>query len=207
MASNPDETLSKRGMTDEAVDLTLPTRPEGFDADAFLRGVRATRRGVRIYHRADLIVVMDELADKIDALPDGPEVDALIDELEERRAVFREASAWYVVEGRSGEWVTHFRKTFAKDHKLDPGPWSRDAATDAELAARAAIITAQLHEQLTEDVSIETLEALYVANQAEFFRLTVVMNESNTERAAGSAAVTRDFSRRRSTGHRTDRRS
>ena len=197
---NPDQTMSRRGMPADAKqrDLTPEVTPETFDLDAFLQGVRPTRRGVRIFERADLIEPLERLADEIERMPDGPECDAKIDEFEVAAATFRRSSKWYAVQGHSREWETDFREKYAAKHRLDPGTWGERTTSPDEMRARSIIITAQLAEQIIGDVSTRTLDELGERNPGELAKLLVLMEAANSELAESAKVLTLDFSRRRS---------
>lgn len=209
MTENPDQTMSRRGMPGdvEQRDLTPEVTPEDFDHDAFLAGVRPTRRGIRIFERADLIEPLERLADEIEHMPDGPECDAKIDEFEATAEEFRRASKWYAVQGHSREWEKDFREKYAAKHKLDPGTWGERTTSPDEARARSIIITAQLAEQIIGDVSMETLDELGERNAGELAKMLVLMESANTEVAEGAKVLTLDFSRRRSGKRDPGRRS
>jgi hypothetical protein len=212
MPENPDETLSSRGapVPDEVRDESPDLEPKDFDADAFLRGVRPTVRSVRIYDQAQLIGPMEELADDIDLAPDGPETDAMIDELEVLRKRFFRGTQYYI-EGRSSEWVKRFRADAARRLGADVGDWdgTTDPTDDAQRAARVGVLIEQLAAQIVKpgQVSPDTLTDLADTNEPEFAKLLACLSFANSQGAAASSVLTRDFSARRSTKRPGPRRS
>lgn len=181
--------MDERALSD-FIDTTpaLP-EPQDFDLAAFIGGVRPTRRSVRIHARADLIGRLEQIADRIDALPDGAEVDALIDEAERMQAEFA-AGVWFTIEKRSSEWVKHFRDDTAKTYGLDPE--SEDG--------RVSLLLHQLAAQIItpSGVTYDHLRAMFDTNEGELNKLIVALTMANEQIAEAAKVVTLDFSRRRS---------
>lgn len=167
----------------------LPT-PADFDVDSWLAGVRRPRRAVVLYQRADLLARMDEIVAQIEALPDGDEVDALIDEYEELRDEFKQGRT-FVVEGRSQEWVAEFRKRRLAAMGVRKGEGDRDQK-------RAALLD-QLAEQIvTPHVTAEQLDRLEDVANGELMKLVVAMEFANQQVAESAGVLKLDFSSRRS---------
>lgn len=187
--TNPDMPLGS--ITDASTAVTA----ESFDVDEWLAGVRPTRRAVTLYARADLLARMDEIAYRVERMPDGDEVDALVDEFEELRAEFL-AGRTFVVEGRSAEW----RDEFKRDAKERLGVRKGDGTTDQ----KRAILLAMLAEQIVSPVvTAEQLERLNDVNAGELSKLLVAQTFANEQVAEASKVVTLDFSSRRSAASRT----
>ena len=161
---------------------------EDFDVADWLSGVRPTRRAVRLYPRGDLVAGMEDLAQRIEQLPDGPEVDALIDEAEALRAEFYASGRLFVVEARSPEWGTELEKQCKADG-LDAQEtlWRR-------LAAQTVIPT----------ISAEQVATLYETAPGEAAKLINAVNLANAQ-VAETGVAQRDFSQRRSGNRRTSK--
>lgn len=175
----------------EIVDSTPDVgEPEGFDLGAFIAGVRPTRRSVKLYGRADLVGVLEQLAERIDALPDGPEVDGLIAEAERAQAAFLASGVWFTVEKRSSEWVERFRTDTA----------ARLGVSAETPEGRIALLLHQLAAQIVAPagVTYAHLRALMDTNEGELNKLVVALTAANEQLADRARAVTLDFSQRRS---------
>ncbi len=190
---------------DTSVDASVATNPEDFDFPAWLEGVRPTRRGVRLYSRADVIARLEQVADEIDAAPEGAAVNALIDEAEALQDTWRAGVVWVVVEKRSTEWLDDFRERGAKrlGVTLDGDGECDDKAKAQRLMFEQ--IAAQIVEP--EGFTADHLERLYQANEGEVAKLMNVTRRVNSDLAESSSVVTRDFSQRRSTSPTTRRSS
>ena len=191
--TDDDSPLGGFAVTD--VTPALP-EPEDFDVDAWLAGVRPTRRAVVLYARADILARLDEIDARVRSLPDGDEVDALIDEFEALRAEYRDGRP-FVVEGRSPEWVEHFKRTALADLGVRKGDGTREQ--------RVEVMMAQLAEQIVspEGLTVEHLQALNERNAGELNKLVVAMTFANNQVAEAAEVLTLDFSSRRSgTGRR-----
>ena len=180
--------------------------PATFDLSAFIGGIRPTRRTVTLHMRADLVGEMDEIAQRIDGLPDGPEVDALLERFEEARQGFLAATTYWTVERRSSEWLTKRWADYARANSI-----TLDKNGDtSDRQARTLLLTDQLVGQLvgvkTESgqplpgtVTFDALRALAEANEGEFNKLLYAMSDANMAMAQAAKVLTRDFSPRSST--------
>lgn len=187
MTSQPSE----KSLADLTVDTSgqLPP-PADFNLQAFIRGVRPTRRSVRLYQQADVISQLEKLAEQIEQLPDGPEVDALIDQAQELQRIFHAGGVWFTVEKRSGEWVKAFRdRTSAAIGKTAD---SEDGAMHIQLHQLAAQIVEPA------GVTAEDLYQLYEANEGEVAKLLVALTMVNEQIAESAKVISLDFSQRRS---------
>lgn len=92
-----------------------------FDFTAWVAGVKPTRRSVKIYGRADLIAVIDELGDALAvaveaakdpeaSLAERDDVARLEADLERAYADFTASGIRVVIEGRSEEWLESTKK-------------------------------------------------------------------------------------------------
>lgn len=188
---------------DTSVDVPVQTNPEDFDFPAWLEGVRPTRRGVRLYSRADIIARLEHIADEIDAAPEDANVNDLIDEAERLQATWRDGIVWVVIEKRSSEWLDAFREEGAK--RLGVTLNDKGEVGDKDKATRLMFeqIAAQIVEP--EGFTADHLERLYQANEGEVTKLLVTTRRVNNELAESAKVVTRDFSQRRSTSPTTRR--
>ena len=177
-----------------------------FDLDAFVGGMRPTRRTVKIHERADLIGVMDELANRIESAPEDANVDDLIDQFVAARESFTAGVTFWTVEKRSTEWISENRRGYAKDHGLTLD--EDDAAKDGKDGL--ALLLNQLAGQIVEvkdaqgatlerPVTYEVLRRMYDANEGEVNKLVTAMLNANTTVAQSATVLSRDFSQRYST--------
>lgn len=178
--------------TNDYPDFTEPLpEAEDFDVAEWLGGVRPTRRGVRLYARADVIARMEEIASLIEDLPEGDALDDLVEEFERLQRLFEASGRWFVVEGRSQEWVEDYRRVAKRDMGIKRDPSERQ---------KMQIILGQLAEQIAtpSGVTVEMLDRLNDSAPGELSKLIVAMTFAN-EQVAQSAGVLRlDFSSRRS---------
>lgn len=205
--SEEDVPLSVPAVPDSlARDTTQPLEVASFDLPGFLRGVRPTRRTVKLHERADLIGVLDELVNRIDALPDGDEADALIDQFETVRAEFQAGVTYWTVERRSSEWVEAQWEDCARRHgfKLVDGDTKnrkhRLVLLMDQLAAQIVEVKDESRAVSSEPVTVERLRALFDVNEGELNKLMFAMQDANTSMAQQAGVLTRDFSQRSSTG-------
>lgn len=170
-------------------DTSVQPTPENFDMDAWLQGVRPTRRSVKLYPKAHLIARMEELAVEIQDAPEDANVDDKIDEFDALKAQFNEG-VWFTVEKRTQEWVEKFRKDVRKRLNLKP-----DKEEDL-----AVVVSYQLVEQIIEPAGItfNQLRALRAANEGEFNKLVAAMTLCNEQLAEKASVLDADFSARRS---------
>jgi hypothetical protein len=120
-------------------DTTRPLDAATFSPFAFLDGFRPTRRTVKLHERADLIGDLDEIANRIDSLPEDADVDDLIAEFHRVRDVFQASVCFWTVERRSSEWVTERWATYAREHGIKLLFAQQDANTS--LAQSAKVLT------------------------------------------------------------------
>ena len=104
--------------TTASVDTTPEPKVEDFDVAGFLAGVRAYREAVLIYRGGDLIPRMRALAARIEATPEGTNVDGLIDDFEALRREYEDGGTWWEVQARSTDWIVDFRVRAAERNGL-----------------------------------------------------------------------------------------
>lgn len=164
-----------------------------FDMAGWLSGVRPVRKAVRVFlgDEVDALVELEKLADQIDRLPDGPEVDALID----RAEVLQEAARgqWVVVEAHSAERRKADEARLTDELGLD----LKSDETKTEHGAR--LVAAMAAEQIVEPkISGEQLHELSRVRWPEAWKIINAASEVNSEPVSESKLVSVDFSRRRS---------
>ena len=180
-------------LADVAVDVTPELTPEGFDVDAWIAGVRPTRRAVQLFARSDLIARLDELAARIGGADDDEAAGPLIDEFEGLRAEYL-SGVWWTVEGRSPEWVERFRTETKKALGLTGDPSGVDAIR---------LVSEQIAEQLVSPrASARQLVQLAETNAGEWRKLAVALELVNQRLGEKSDVLTLDFSSRRSASAR-----
>lgn len=185
--ATPDE----RSLADVPdVDSSPEVTPENFDLDGWLAGIRPTRRSVKLHAEGHLIARLEELAERIDAAPEGVDVDELIAEFERVRDQFN-TGVWFTVEKRSSEWSKRFRKDLSKRHNLKPDDNEGDniIATLHQLAEQIVTPTG---------ITYQHLRDMLDANEGELNKLILTMTNANTQLAESAGVLTRDFSERRS---------
>lgn len=186
--TNPDVPLGA------SVDVAPELTPETFDVTEWLAGVRPTRRAVTLYASGHVLARMDQIADRINRLPNGAEVDELVAEFEELKAQFLDGRT-FVIEGRSSEWRGEFTRV-AKERLGMKG--------DGTPEQRRTVMLEMLAEQMVSPVvTVEQLDRLGDANEGELSKLLVAQTFANEQLAEASAVVTLDFSSRRSGASRS----
>lgn len=179
--------------SDERALADVTQKAAEFDVKSWLTGVRPVRKAVRVFlgDEVDALVELEKLADQIDRLPDGPEVDALIDRAEALQEAAR--GQWVVVEAHSAE-----RRKADEDRLTDElGLDLKSEATKTEHGAR--LMAAMAAEQVVEPVmSADDLFALAQVRWPEAWKIINAVSEVNTETVSDSKLVSVDFSRRRS---------
>lgn len=196
MSENEDRPVS--GAPVETVrDETPEQTVEGLDFEALVRGIRPTRRGVRVFTRQDLVDRMDRLVNEIDRLPDGPECDAKIDEYEQAKAEFIEGT-WVTVEARSPEWVAKLRDTVATE--------LGDDASDEDRAEAVTLRMMEAQIVSPAGATVESLRAMAEVAPHEFAKIAAAIGFVNNQGAGKSDSLSVDFSARRS-GRRGTKRS
>lgn len=198
-----DESLGDKQDTTAALDeyiddeTTLPA-PEDYDFAAMVAGVRPTRARVRIRPASHLLARLEELAERIDALPADEDVpDDLADEWEQTKTAY-DRTFVVVVEGRSTDWS----KQFVKDQKsrgINPARkgMSEDERTEHTKRLWYAQIAAQIVHP-TRGVTDESVAALFAANEPEGDKLWRAVQQVNRQPAGDGP----DFSRRPSRRNR-----
>ena len=185
-------------------DSTRPLDAATFDLDAFLNGVRPTRRTVKIHERADLVGAMDYIVAQIDAAPEGEDVDHLIEQYTEARDTFLAGVTYWTVEKRSSEWLKAHREATARELSITINKDGEAANAKGGLTLLLEQVAAQVVEINSQpaEVTAEQLRKMYDANEGEVNKLVAAVENVNTAMAQHSAKdlVTRDFSRRFSTG-------
>ena len=187
-------------------DTSPPLDAATFDMDALLGGMRPTRRTVKIHERADLLSVMDELADRIESAPADENVDDLIDQFVTARDGFHAGVTFWTVEKRSSEWIKDNRETYAKAHKVNLD--DEGDATDVKDAL--AMLLNQLVGQIVEvkradgtvseqPITFERLRAMYDTNEGELNKLAAALHDVTNSIAQSAKVLSRDFSQRYST--------
>lgn len=194
LADPPREEPSTERDASPALNLT------NFDLDAWVLGVRPTRRSVKLYPQADLVARMEQLADQIDSTPKDVDVDDLLAEFERLRTQFRDG-VWFTVERRSSEWEKHFRTTTAKrlGMTLDK---------DGDPVGQDDTMTLVLHQMVEQiigppGVTYAHLRSLYEANEGELTKLLNTWQNVQRNLAESAGVLKRDFSGRRSPERRT----
>lgn len=171
----------------EASEETL--NAETFDLDAWLQGVRPAKRAVKLFGRADHLARLEEIAQTIGESPESDNVDDLIDEFEDLQRQVRDSGAWFVIEGRSDEWVEKFRRDWRKQHPKG----TDDALEYAQIAAQL------VSPRATAD------QLLQIADRAEpeAYKLKAAVTFANNQIVDAAEVLTTDFSSRRSAANRT----
>lgn len=182
---------------DEAVDVTPGVDAEDFDFEAFLSGVRPTRRAVKVYARADLVAQMEEVAGGYrDDLPAQAKKKVLA-EVTRLRDEFEASGRWFVAEARSSEWVEKFREDATKKAG-DTGPLDaeQDDLTEAQKSAREKVTLMQTAAQVVSPsgVTVDGLERLGDIAPAELNKIIAAVTFANRQSAGSAQVLTRDFS-------------
>lgn len=198
---NPDGTPSP--FVRVAATSVTPT-PEGFDLAAFIQGIRPTRRAVEVFPNAHLVGTLEQIATRIEAIPEGVNVDSLVDEFDATLAKAR-ASVWFEVEKRSEEWVKQFRADTAKDLGFVAKPPGGGQTPQLRREDDQVITLYQLAAQIVTPAGVipSMLMAMRERNEGELAKLIVCMTLANNELAETADVFTRDFSSRRSTNNTT----
>lgn len=194
MADFDDE----RSLADIAPDPVVVPTPEipaeDFDVDAWLSGVRPTRRAVKLFARADLVGDLEEMMQEIEARGDDPAEDDAFVALYEQ---FHASGRWFHVEKRSGEWEKKFRKDTAKRLRIkldDDG-----AVTSEEDGLTISIEQTAAQIVVPSAVTADRVRRLYDTNQGEANKLFLAVRMVNNEMAETVRAVGPDFSPKPST--------
>lgn len=182
---------------DEAVDVSPGVDAEDFDFEAFLSGVRPTRRAIKVYARADLVAKMEEAAGGLrDDMPAQAKKQVL-KEVTRLREEFEASGVWFIAEARSQEWVNQFREDAAKKVG-DTGPEDAksDELTPAQIQARTKITLMQTAAQVVSptNVTAEGLERLGNLAPTELNKIIAAVTVANVQSAGSAQVLTRDFS-------------
>jgi hypothetical protein len=187
-------------------DTSPPLDTATFNPVAWVQGMRPNRRTVKLYLGNDLVGQLDELADRIETA--GPDVDvsADVEEFERLRQEYLAGHTYWVVEGRSSEWITKCWEDIATQKRIR---LNKQADTDNQ-KDRLELILGQLSQQIVEvrspdgqtsrdPISVEVLRSMFTANEREFNKLVYAMSDVNQIPSDRSEALTRNFSQRSST--------
>lgn len=199
---DPDRTLGD--ITPTVVNTTVAPTPEDFDLAGFMLGVRPTRRAVQLFPHAHLIARLEQLAARIDAAPEGADVDDLIAEFEQVKDQF-EAGIWFEVEKRSSEWVTRFEDDLVRELHLVKKPRGGGQKPQLSETDQTTVTLHRLAAQIVSPagVTYEMLRQMLEHNEGELAKLMVCMTMANNELAESAEVLTRDFSSRRSAKNTT----
>ena len=175
-------------------DVTDLPDPEDYDFSAMVAGVKANRARVRIRPRSDLYARLQELGEEIQAVPADEDVpDDLLEEWDALRSEYDKTFV-VVVEGRTSDWVRHFRKE-VKARGINP---DRKGMSDDERARQTErLVNAQIAAQIvhpTKGVTEESVAALGAANEVEANKLYLALTQVNT-RPSGDVDFLRGRSR------------
>lgn len=171
---------------------------EDFDVDAFLDGVRPTRRAVKLYQRADLVGPLEERVQELETAGEDPEQDEQVKAL---YAQFHASGKWFTVEKRSSEWERKFRKDTARalDITLDDD----GNVSNAEDGLTLSLAQAAAQTIIPSGVTTEKLRKFWNTNQNEVAKLFMAVQLANQQTAEQSRVVAPDFSRKPSTKNGT----
>lgn len=167
-----------------------------FDMESWLDGIRPVRRAVRVFLANDddalnVAVELEKIVDKIDSLPDGPEVDALIDRALELQEVGK--GQWVVMEAHSQERreadETRLIEQLNLDTKSEETKIKHGTILIAHLAA------AQIVEP---KITGPQLIALSKDRWHEAYKIINLASELNSHSMSDTKVFNLDFSRRRS---------
>lgn len=186
-------------------DTTVPLDVATFDLAGWVRGVRPTRRTVKLYLASHLVGEMDELADRIDSAADGVDTSADVAEFERLRQEYLGSVTYWTVEARSSEWVQKAWEERAKANRIRLT--NGDTKVEKE---RMILILDQLSQQIVQVKSLDgqvvaggvseaVLRDLFQRNEREFNKLLYAMSDANNAPADRAGVITRDFSQRSST--------
>lgn len=201
MPNHDDDAPLSSSVSIELADTSEPLSVEDFDLDAFIDGMRPTRRSVKLHERADLIGVMDSLANEIESAPESDNVDHLIDAFTAARDTFLSSTALWTVEKRSTEWLTAQREQSAKAAGIK---FDKDGQTTSH-ADGMRLLLDQVAGQIVEingqpvTVGANRLRQIYDSNEGELNKLVVAVDNVNNIAAQSANVLTKDFSQRSST--------
>lgn len=200
MSTDPEKMLYEE--TPEApVDVTPEVDVEDFDFEAFLSGVRATRRAVKVYARADLVAQMEEVAGGYRENMPAAAKKKILAEVTRLRDEFEASGRWFVAEARSSEWVEKFRED-ATQRAGDTGALDaeQDDLTPEQVKARQQVTLMQTAAQIVSPsgVTVDGLERLGQIAPAELNKVIAAVTFANRQSAGSAQVLTRDFSQGRS---------
>lgn len=192
--------INERSLAEEAltvVDSSVAQAIEGFDIDAWIAGVRPTRRSVKLHPDAHLIARMEQIADRIDGAPAEANVDDLIAEFEECKRQFNDG-VWFTLEKRSSDWEKTFREKVAAELGI----------ADLEKATTEQTVEVILRQVVAQTITpvgltVDHLRKMLELNEAELNKLIVTLDNVQKRLAEQAGVLTRDFSQRRSSGRRS----
>ncbi len=198
----PDErSLGDTNLEPDPVDVTTPVTPQDFDVNGFLEGRRPARRAVEVWPNGHLMGRLEEIAGTIPALPDGADVDALIDEFNAVKALVS-VREWWHVEARSSEWIGKFRRDTAAliGAPADEDDWTPEQDAEVNLRQTAAQVV------IPSGTTVDTLRRMNDYSEAEVNKVKVAVVLANNQPISSAKVLSLDFSQRRS-GNRAQRRS
>lgn len=168
---------------------------EDFDFDAFLAGVRSTRRSTKVYAKADLVATLEELAEEHADATSAADKARIAKEFDRVRDEFWDSGQWFTVEKRSGEWVEKFRADTAKRLGLNLGDGEDDKG---DPDAQMTVLLHQLAEQVVvpSGVTYEGLRRLYDVNEGELNKVIVAGGMANQQMAQSAKVLSPGFSLR-----------
>ncbi len=195
--------------TAASVDTTPEPKVEDFDVADFLAGVRAYREAVLVYRGGDLIPRMRALAARIEAAPEGTNVDPLIDDFEALRREYEDGGTWWEVQARSTDWIVDFRVRAAERNGLTLTKDEAQDITALDYDIRERILFEQLAAQIVSPTGVTAKALRQMADagaEGEVRKLMTAMAFVNSKESQSSGIFRADFSQRRS-GNRGQRRS
>lgn len=175
--------------------------PDDFSFDDFLGGVTPFRRAVRLYSRPDLVAEMDQLAatiiqDKAYGATDPVQAFNAV------REQFYASGRWFVLEGRSADWVEETRKRLVAERGYTVD--ERGVLSDGP--DREQVLEAITHEMLRlqlvtpSNATVEGMAALAAKVPGEYRKLLACQAFVNSTLPENSKVLTVDFSRAPSAG-------
>ena len=188
--------MEERSLGENRPDTEQPGEVRDITLDEWIEGVRAFRLPVDVTlvtgdptgEKAQRLL---DLADQIDALPDGPEVDNLIEEAEAIQSSIT-TTMRFVLEQRSRERVAATRAAAFQSLGIAEG-------ADLSEAQASAIGLRMVLDQIVspESVTLAQLEAIHAKASDAADLLAVAMAKVNGG-ASNARVVVRDFSKRSS---------
>lgn len=163
------------------------------DPTEWAAGIRPVRRSAVIYDKGHLLADLDALADQIDAIPEGDDVDALLDQYEALAAQIKTGTK-FVAEQRSPDW---YEATKVAKIKLLKIRRDKDGRIKSEADARTLMFH-MLAEHIVEPVGVTaaTIRKIHEVSPKQADRISNLVWTTNALDI--SSVQMRDFSSRRS---------